>query len=763
MRNDGQKPQGPAGRANGLIPSSFRAISSYLRIVSSGASTVASTVRSAASSIVDRDEDARYDQVLWAGFDKLECGREVIRRVLLLGYRSGFQVWDVEEAHNVHVLVSRHDGPVSFLQMLPQPLSTLASTDGFSDRRPLLVVCATGHRFQDGSDSASNGGIPKFHGPGNAYYAPSTVQFYSSTSQSYVHILKFRSVVYSVRCSRRVVAVSQAAQVHCFNAATLEMEYTILTNPVVTVGPGSGGIAGGALALGPRWLAYSGSPVQVSNEVHICAQHLAPSGTFPSAASKGTSVAQYGKESSKHLNTGYKKLSRYCSELLPNSNHLEQSRAAGQKANGTTNGVLLEVEGDNVGMVIVKDIVSKALITQFKAHKSPISTLSFDPSGILLATASVHGHNVNVFRIMPERPGGSGASRSYVHLYRLQRGLTDAIIRDITFSDDCCWIMISSSRGTNHLFAISPSGGTANLSESNRLGVMNNPAVQWKSKPADQMLKQNPFASGPPVTLSAVSRIRNGINGWRGAMNGAGVVAIGKNNSMSGAIAAAFHLYKDSDIRINTCSLKSKQHLLVFSPSGCLIQYALRVPVEPDIALAVSPTYESAPGNESKLLVEAIRKWNISQKQRDQDDNFDIYGENRSLDTYRLCQDASRNRYGICPVVQCTTTGSKISTEDRNHFFVSEAELRMHGQVPLWMRSEIYFQLMTGALKLDGGNARGEIEIEKIPTCMIEARTKNLVPVFDYLVNPKSQPSSVAASDGENGQGLPQGSGVFPD
>ena len=152
-------------------------------------------------------------KVLWAGFDKLECARDVVRRVLLLGYRSGFQVWDVEEAHNVHVLVSRHDGPASFLQMLPQPLSTLASRDGFSGSRPLLVVCTTRHRFQDGLDAASNGGIPKSHDPGNAYHAPSTVQFYSLTSQSYVHILKFRSVVYSVRCSRRVVAVSQAAQV----------------------------------------------------------------------------------------------------------------------------------------------------------------------------------------------------------------------------------------------------------------------------------------------------------------------------------------------------------------------------------------------------------------------------------------------------------------------------------------------------------------------------------------------------------------------
>lgn len=67
MRNDGQKPQGGvprSGRTNGFIPSSFRAISSYLRIVSSGASTVASTVRSAASAaIVDRDNDASHDQV----------------------------------------------------------------------------------------------------------------------------------------------------------------------------------------------------------------------------------------------------------------------------------------------------------------------------------------------------------------------------------------------------------------------------------------------------------------------------------------------------------------------------------------------------------------------------------------------------------------------------------------------------------------------------------------------------------------------------
>lgn len=71
MKNDGQRSQGggggprPAARSNGFF--SLRAISSYLRIVSSGASTVASTVRSAgasvASSIVDREDDTGRDQV----------------------------------------------------------------------------------------------------------------------------------------------------------------------------------------------------------------------------------------------------------------------------------------------------------------------------------------------------------------------------------------------------------------------------------------------------------------------------------------------------------------------------------------------------------------------------------------------------------------------------------------------------------------------------------------------------------------------------
>lgn len=67
MRKIDQKQRQGGGGGGGVIPNSIRSsISSYLRIVSSGASTVASSVRSAASAaIVDRDNnDVGPDQVV---------------------------------------------------------------------------------------------------------------------------------------------------------------------------------------------------------------------------------------------------------------------------------------------------------------------------------------------------------------------------------------------------------------------------------------------------------------------------------------------------------------------------------------------------------------------------------------------------------------------------------------------------------------------------------------------------------------------------
>ncbi|XP_011097925.1 autophagy-related protein 18f [Sesamum indicum] len=796
MRNDGQK-SGDGGALvprpgrgnNGIIPNSFKALSSYLRVVSSGASTVASTVRSAASAassaIVERDGDTYHDQVSWAGFDKLELERGTTRQILLLGFSYGFQVWDVEVADNVCNLVSRHDGPVSFLQLLPKPLATKQSGDNFADNRPLLVICADGsfsggNNDQEGSGTTCNGSTQQCHGSVNNSCVPTVVWFYSLRSQSYVHLLRFRSVVHLVRCSSRVVAVLQSTQIHCFNAATLEREYTILTNPVPIGCYGSGNIGCGPLAVGPRWMAYSGSQVAISNSGRISPQHLTSSPTFPCPASNGSLVAHYAKESSRQLaagivtlgDMGYKKLSRYYSELLPEGNN-GRSGTARVKVHDIVNGH--SPDADNVGMVIVRDIVSKTVIAQFRAHKSPILSLCFDPSGTLLVTASVQGHNINVFRIMPGNSGGSGAASgsSYVHLYRLQRGLTNAVIQDISFSCDSKWIMISSSRGTSHLFAISPSGGLVNFQSTDAFvstrgvgpSLTTKPAVRGSPSSGLQVLTQQDIcASGPTVTLSAVSRIRNGSNGWRNTVSGAAAAATGWSSSLCGAIASTFHNCKGNDMHGDSSSLNRNYYLLVFSP-GSMTQYLLHFPPAYNgMRPGVSVTSESSFGYDARLMVEPIQKWNICQKQncKERGDNIDTYGENGNPDSSKVYPEKMKCENDVFSDVLGTTTKEKITMEEKHHMHISEAELQMHqNQNPLWARSEIYFQsMLTDGFNIkEEGACGGEIEIERVPTRMLEARSRGLVPVFDYLQTPKSQQGRI--TDGNNnGQIDPQGSDV---
>nr|KYP53470.1 Breast carcinoma-amplified sequence 3 [Cajanus cajan] len=737
-----------------------------MKTVSSGASIVArSAAASFASSILDKDGGADPNQVIWAGFDSIEGQGKVIRKVLLLGYSSGFHVWDVDDSNNVCDLASRHDGPVSFMQMVPSPIVSKTPEDKFANRRPLLVVCtdsflADGGKIQDGLVATCNGGALNCHDQVKGNCLPTTVQFYSMRSQSYAHVLKFRSVVYSIRCSSRIVAVSQATQIHCFSATTLEREYTLLTNPIVMGGIGSGGIGFGPLAVGPRWLAYSGSPAATAPSGRVSPQHLTPSASFPCFSSNGSLVAHYAKESSKHLaagivtlgDMGYKKLSRYCSELRPDSTGSIQSANSSPKGNRM---ISHSTDVDNIGMVIVRDIVSKNVIAQFRAHKSPISALCFDPSGTILVTASVQGHNINVFKIMPgyERVSTSDAGPSYVHLYRLQRGFTNAVIQDISFSVDSKWIMISSSRGTSHLFAINLQGGPVNIFSSLKI-----------CKP------QSLCAVGPPITLSVVSRIRNGSNGWRSTVTGAAAAATSRMSSLSGAIASSFCNFEgSSSFYVNGNYSKEKYHLLVFSPTGSMIQYALQTISSQDsvVVSGLTPAYESVPLTDARVVVEPIQKWSISRRHswREGEDNIDIYGEKEASDSNNVYSKEVNEDSIIGPKINDISQKLNSYSEKECRLYISEAELQMHeAKIPLWSKTEIYFHSMGKEATLmadEQVSSRGEFEIEKIPTHVIEVRSKDLVPIFDYMQTPKFQPLRTLAVDNRNEQLLHQSYKLF--
>ncbi|XP_051133584.1 autophagy-related protein 18f-like isoform X2 [Andrographis paniculata] len=681
-------------------------------------------------------------------------------RAAMISY--GFQIWDVEVADDIRKLVSRHDGPVSFMQMLSKPVASDHSGNRISGSHPLLAICADGSfsgdtNVQDGLDTLYNVTFQQRQGSFNDKYVPTVVWFYSLRSQSYVHLLRFRSAVLVVRCSSRIVAVLQSAQIHCLNAATLEKEYTILTNPVPSGCYGSADIGLGPLAVGPRWMAYSGSQVTVTNSGRVMPQHLSSSPSFPSPPTNVSLVAHYAKESSKHLaagivtlgDMGYKKLSSYYTEQLPEGKRF-QTGTPNISVNGMTNGQ--GVDAESLGMVVVRDIVSKGVICQFRAHKSPISSLCFDPSGVLLVTASIQGHNINVFRIMPRLSGESRETSgpTYVHLYRLQRGLTNAVIRDISFSSDSRWILISSSRGTNHLFGISPSGGMVSSPSNNAYFNAQNSHTSPNS--GLQVLKQQQICTyGPPVTLSAVSRIRSGNNSWKKTVSGAASAATGKSSSVTGAIASAFYTCNANDVCRNNSP--EKYYFLVFSQSGSVTQHALHISPAFYSTARGNPDLESNLNSDVGVTVEAIQKWNICQKQNRKDwgDNIDSYGENGNADNSKVHPERAEITNGILSDILNTGAKEKIAAEERNNMYISEAELQMHENANLlWFSSETCFQCMLagGIDEEDAGG--GEIEIERNPVRGVEARSKGLVPVLDFIQTTKSLHGRISGIDRNN-------------
>ena len=274
------------------------------------------------------------------------------------------------------------------------------------------------------------------------------------------------------------------------------------------------------------------------------------------------------------------------------------------------------------------------------------------------------------------------------------------VIQDISFSVDSNWIMISSSRGTNHLFAINPLGGSINLpsadasftGKSNGLGGTTRSAIHWLPNSNPQM----PNHQSTPVTLSAVSRIRNGNNSWRGTVSGAAAAATGRVSPLSGAVASSFHNCKGKASYLDCSSSKAKYHLLVFSPSGCMIQYALRISTGLDSMAAVSglnAAYESGLEYDARLVVEANQKWNICQKQnrRETEDNIDIYGDNGSADSNKIYPEGAKKGKTVFPEVRGPGTKGKITPEDDHHLYIAEAELQMHeARNPLWAKPEVY-------------------------------------------------------------------------
>ena len=120
------------------------------------------------------------------------------------------------------------------------------------------------------------------------------------------------------------VLIVFSLQLYCFDAETLQSTFSVLTYPLPQPGSNTLNFGYGAMAVGPRWLAYAANQPLVSNTGRVSPQHLSPSpGVSPSTSPANASlVTHYAKESSKQIaagivtlgDLGYKAISRYYSD-----------------------------------------------------------------------------------------------------------------------------------------------------------------------------------------------------------------------------------------------------------------------------------------------------------------------------------------------------------------------------------------------------------------------------------------------------------------
>ncbi|XP_048375318.1 BCAS3 microtubule associated cell migration factor [Sphaerodactylus townsendi] len=207
------------------------------------------------------------------------------------------------------------------------------------------------------------------------------------------------------------------------------------------------------IALGSRWLAYA--------ENKLIRFHQSRGGAC------GDNIQSYTAtviSAAKTIKTGLTMVGKVVTQLtgtLPSGATEEEILAhSNTRRSPLVPGIVTVIDTEMVGegqVLVSEDSDSEGIVAHFPAHEKPICCMSFNPSGMLLVTTDTLGHDFHVFQILTH-PWSSSQSAVH-HLYTLHRGETEAKVQDISFSHDCRWVVVSTLRGTSHVFPINPYGG----------------------------------------------------------------------------------------------------------------------------------------------------------------------------------------------------------------------------------------------------------------------------------------------------------------
>uniref|UniRef100_A0A8C2MN51 BCAS3 microtubule associated cell migration factor n=1 Tax=Cricetulus griseus TaxID=10029 RepID=A0A8C2MN51_CRIGR len=348
--------------------------------------------------------------------------------LVMIGYSDGMQVWCIPISGEAQELFSVRHGPVRAARILPAPQLGAQKCDNFAEKRPLLGVCKS---------IGSSGTTPPY----------CCVDLYSLRTGEMVKSIQFKTPIYDLHCNKRILVVVLQEKIAAFDSCTFTKKFFV-TSCYPCPGPNMNPIA-----LGSRWLAYA------ENKLIRC--HQSRGGAC------GDNIQSYTAtviSAAKTLKSGLTMVGKVVTQLtgtLP-SGVTEDDVAihSNSRRSPLVPGVITVIDTETVGegqVLVSEDSDSDGIVAHFPAHEKPVCCMAFNTSGMLLVTTDTLGHDFHVFQILTH-PWSSSQSAVH-HLYTLHRGETEAKVQDICFSHDCRWVVVSTLRGTSHVFPINPYGG----------------------------------------------------------------------------------------------------------------------------------------------------------------------------------------------------------------------------------------------------------------------------------------------------------------
>jgi hypothetical protein len=204
------------------------------------------------------------------------------------------------------------------------------------------------------------------------------------------------------------------------------------------------------------------------------------------------------------------------------------------------------------------------------------------------------------------------------------------------------------------------------------------------------------------VTNSVVSRIKNSSSSWLNTVSNVAASASGKLSVPSGAITAVFY----NSIYQGSLPAPSKanalEHLLVYSPSGHVIQHEL-LPSSGSESSNSSPTV--GPGahlqlqdDELHVTAEPVQWWDVCRRtnwpERDQDiANVVFHNQQNSTMTADSsdCEDSDHSDF--TPSNDGMSRKEVMKVREKSSWYLSNAEVQISSwRIPIWDKSKVGLQ-----------------------------------------------------------------------